>query len=206
VGETLAETRLEIEAHRSDMEATARELEARIRHALDIKARFRENPVLFIGVGAGVIFLVSGGPVRIAQALRRRLRPTNVEQAYDALPSPMQAWVDTLVEGVGPKADKTRLALIEELQHWRREPMKSKKARRELARAMVEGPPGPRRAAWKAGEAALTLLAAAMARRAVEALLTGERPITIRRATVPAGPPEPEKAAEEYSGFSSRTR
>jgi hypothetical protein len=204
VGETLAETRLEIDAHRASMEADASELEARVRHAVDFKARFRENPALFVGLGAGAVFLVAGGPIRVARLIRRRLRPTTAEQAYDVLPKPMQAWVDSLVDEVGPKADKARAALVDELHRWRQAPLKDKKARKELAKAMVEGPPGPERTAWKAAEAGLTLLSAALARKAIEAFITGEKPkggSAFRRP-----PSAPKDAAQEYSGMSERGR
>jgi hypothetical protein len=176
VGETLAETRVEIAARRADNERTASELDARVRHAMDVKARFRENPLIFIGLGAGAVFLLVGGPARVFRFARRRANPSAAEQAYDALPAPMQAWVDTLVSGTGPKAQKARDALIEELARWRHDPIKDKKARKELARAMVDGPPGPSRTAWKAAETAAGLIAAALARRAIQALITGEKP------------------------------
>jgi hypothetical protein len=143
----------------------------------------------------------------VAHLIRRRVRPTNVEQAYDALPKPMQAWVDTLVSEVGPKADAARASLVEELQHWRSAPMQDKKARKELAKAMVDGPPGPSRTAWKAAEAALTLLSAALARRAIEQFLTGEgrrTPAPPADATTAAAKGDATKVGEEYSGFSTR--
>jgi len=206
VGETLAETRIEVEALRAENQQTATELEARVRHALDLKARLRENPLPFLGVGAAAVFLVAGGPKRLARLIRRRVRPSNAEQAYDALPKPMQAWVDTLVAEVGPKADSARAALTEELQRWRSAPMKDKKARKELAKAMVEGPPGPSRTAWKAAEAALTLLSAALARRAIEQFLTGEgrrTPPPPKEATTAAAKGDATKVGEEYSSFST---
>ncbi len=203
MGETLAETRLEVAAHRAEMEADAGELRARVRHATDIKARFRENPALFIGLGAGAVFLVAGGPVRVARLLRRRLRPTTSEKAYDILPKPMQRWVDTLVADVGPKAEHARDNLAEEVARWRLAPLQDKKARKEIAKAMVEGPPGPERAGWKAAEAALTLLSAAMARKAIEAFVTGEKPRGPAKA-LRVAPPTPETAAVEYSGMSDR--
>ena len=89
MGETLAETRVEVAAQRATNDQTATELEARVRRAIDIKARFRENPALFVGLGAGAVFLLVGGPRRVARTLRRRISPSNVEQAYDALPRPM---------------------------------------------------------------------------------------------------------------------
>ena len=203
MGETLAETRVEVAAQRADMEAAAGELQARVRHALDVKARFRESPALFIGLGAGTAFLVAGGPIRLARALRRRARPTTSEKAYDALPRPMQKWVDTLVSDVGPKAEHARDNLAEEVAKWRLAPLSDKKARKEIAKAMVEGPPGPQRAGWKAAEAVLTLLSAALARRAIEAFITGEKPGGPAKA-LRVAPPTPETAAVEYSGMSDR--
>jgi hypothetical protein len=200
VGETLAETRVEVADQRAANDRTAVELEARVRHALDLKARLRENPLPFIGVGAAAVFLVAGGPRRVAGLIRRRVRPSGAEQAYDALPKPMQSWVDTLVSEVGPKADAARAALVEELQRWRQEPVKNKKARKELAKAMVEGPPGPSRTAWKAAEAALTLLSAALARRAIAQFLSGEP----QRPAPPAAA-APAEPADQYSGLSTRS-
>jgi hypothetical protein len=202
MGETLAETRVEVDAQRGQVERNADELRARVRHALDLKARFRENPVLFIGIGAGALYLVTGGPIWTFRLLRRRLSPTPAEKTYDSLPKPMQKWVDTLIDDLGPKAQEARDALAEEVVKWRLGPMKNKKARKELARAMVEGPPGPQRTAWKAAEAGLTLVSAALARKAIEAFLTGEKPVS---GSVWKKPPQsPKEAAKEYSGMSER--
>jgi hypothetical protein len=203
VGETLAETRIEVVSQRATNDRTAADLEARVRGALDIKARFRENPALFIGLGAGAVFLVVGGPGRVARTLRRRIRPSNVEQAYDALPKPMQAWVDALAAEVGPKAGQARAALIDEVQRWRREPLKNRKARKALAKAMVEGPPGPSRTAWRAAETALTLVSAALARKAIEAFITGEVP---KRAKSAPATQAPMTGASRASGFTTGER
>jgi hypothetical protein len=205
VGETLAETRVEVKAQREELQRTGERLEARVRHAMDIKGRFRENPALFVGLGLGAAFLVAGGPQRVARMLRRRLRPQAAEQAYDALPKAMQAWVDTVAGGVGPRAEKARDALVEEIQGWRRDQLKSRKARRELARAVVDGPPGPSRTAWKAAEAALTLVAAAMARKAIERFVTGGQPPGASAAAAPDAPVD-SPGAREYSGFSTLGR
>lgn len=196
MGETLAETRVEVDAQRAENERTASELEARIRYALDVRARFRENPLLFIGVGAAAVFLVAGGPGRVFRAVRRRTNPSRAEELYDALPSSMQSWVNTLVSGSGPKAQAARDALVEELQRWRHEPIKDKKARKELAKAMVEGPPGPQRTAWKAAEVAAGMISAALARKAIEAFITGEKPSWSSRtsgAVMTAANPSPAK-------------
>jgi hypothetical protein len=160
---------------------------------------------MFVGLGAGAIFLLAGGPVRVARLLRRRVAPTRTERAYDTLPKPMQAWVDSIAGGVGTRADKARDALAEELEGWRRQAVGSKKARRELAKAIAEGPPGPSRTAWKAAEAGLTLLSAALARRAIEQFISGQpggappRTSSAEAETSPGGP-----GGRTYSGFSTR--
>jgi hypothetical protein len=201
VGETLAETRVEVAAQRTTNDRTAAELETRVRRALDIRARFRENPALFLGLGAATVFLVVGGPGRVARTLRRRVRPSNVEQAYDALPKPMQAWVDALAAEVGPKAGQARAALVDEVQRWRQEPLKNRRARKALAKAMVEGPPGPSRTAWRAAETALTLVSAALARKAIEAFITGEAPKRARAAQAAQAPMS--RASSPAAGFST---
>jgi hypothetical protein len=215
VGETLAETRVEVATQRAQNERTAAELEARVRHALDIKARFRENPAIFIGLAAGVVFLVAGGPKRVINGIRRRTNPTRAEQAYDALPKSMQAWVDTLASGTGPRAQQGRDVLVEELQRWRQAPLKDKRVRKELAKAMVEGPPGPQRTAWKGAEVAVGLISAALARKAIEALITGEKPTRpakpVTSALPPATAPKPGSAktvdaTPGYSSMSGRSR
>jgi len=199
VGETLAETRVEIAAQRAELEATA----SGLREALDLPRRLRENPLQVIGIGAVAAFLVAGGPRRIARVLRRQTAPHEAEKAYDALPSTMQAWVDTLAGEGGPSAKAVRDQLVEELRRWRRDPVKDRKARRELARQMVEGPPGPSRTAWTAAETALTLVAAALARKAIERFLTDEKK--------PAGASAPPASGDvagpnagRYAGWSGR--
>ena len=208
MGETIAETRVEIAAQRAELEATADGLH----EALDLGKRIRENPGVVIGIGAAAAFLVAGGPKRLARLLRRRLAPNAAEQAYDALPEPMQAWVSTLAGEAGPKAAKVREELVEELRRWRRDPIKDKKARRELARQMVDGPPGPARTAWSTAETVLGLVGAALARKAIQRFLTDEPPVKERAAAATAaaaaraghntaaGP-----GPEDYAGWSKPT-
>jgi hypothetical protein len=208
MGETIAETRVEIAAQRAEMEATA----DRLRDALDLGRRIRENPGIVIGVGAAAAFLVAGGPRRLSRLLRRRLAPNAAEQAYDALPATMQSWVSTLADEAGPKAAEVRNQLVEELRRWRRDPIKDKKARKELAKQMVEGPPGPGRAAWNAAETALGLVAAALARKAIQRFLTNEPPAKDRAvaaaAATPSGTAHNTAAGpgpDDYAGWSQRS-
>jgi hypothetical protein len=211
MGETLAETRLEVSAQRADVQQTADQLQARVRRALDIRAKIRENPVVVGGLAAGAVFLAVGGPVRLLRAARRRVAPTRVEQAYDTLPKALQRWVDAASDAVGPKADEARQTLAAELQRWRSEPTNKKRAK-AIAKEMAEGPPGPGRTAWKAFEAAATLISGALARRAIERFLSGDKPIDAAAELAPAHPAngQPaaktrrEKGSEGYSSWSSR--
>lgn len=204
MGETIDETRLEIAAQRAELESTADGL----RDSLDLGRRIRENPGVVIGIGAAAAFLVAGGPRRLARVLRRRLSPNAAEQAYDALPATMQAWVSTLAGEAGPKASAVRDELVEELRRWRRDPIKDKKARKELAKQMVEGPPGPARTAWTAAETGLGLVAAALARKAIARFLT-DQPAAKRPAAAPPNGKAHNTAAgpgpDDYAGWSKPT-
>ena len=172
MGETPDQARLAVEAQRAQLDRTA----AQLRDSLDLRKRFRENPAAFAAIGAGAAFLLAGGPVRVARLARRRLFRSTPEKTYDALPKTLQSWVDTVAGGVGPKAEGAREALATELTRWRQEPLKNKKARKELAKAMADGPPGPARTGWKAFEAIATIVAAAAGRKLVERFLSGEPP------------------------------
>ena len=220
--DALAETRLAISAQRTELERTADQL----RDALDLRKRFAENPALFIGVGAGAVFLLAGGPVRAGRFVRRRLFKTDPEKAYDSLPKPMQTWVDHMAGAVGPKAAEAREVLSQELLRWRHDPRRHGKISKKLAKQVAEGPPGPQRAAWNAFEAFAAIITAALARKAVERFLSGEPPSglaaldaagTIGGAAKPdprhakddiTKPPAQRAAAarEDYSGISSRDR
>ena len=170
--EPLAETRLAISAQRTELERTADQL----RDALNFKKRFEENPALFVGLGAGAVFLLAGGPVRVAKLIRRRAFRSDPEKAYDSLPKPMQSWVDHIVGAVGPRGAEARETLSEELHRWRHDPRRHGKISKKLAKQVAEGPPGPKRAAWNAFEAGAAILTAALARKAVERFLSGEPP------------------------------
>ena len=170
--EPLAETRLAISAQRTELERTADQL----RDVLDFKKRFTENPALFVGLGAGAVFLIAGGPVRVAKLIQRRVFRSDPEKAYDSLPKPMQSWVDHMAGAVGPRAAEARESLSHELLRWRHDPRKHGKVSKKLAKQIAEGPPGPQRAAWTAFEAGAAILTAALARKAVERFLSGEPP------------------------------
>ncbi|MDQ4035291.1 MAG: hypothetical protein M3153_05110 [Chloroflexota bacterium] len=224
--EPLAETRLAIRAQRTELERTADQL----RDALDLKKRFTENSALVVGLGAGALFLLAGGPVRAARLVRRRVFRSEPEKAYDALPKPMQSWVDSMAGTIGPKAADARQSLSEELLRWRHDPKRHGKVSKKMAEQMAKGPAGPRRTAWTAFEAGAAILTAALARKAVERFLSGEPPSGIApldAVGTAGGAAEPDprhakddvtrrpeeraraasaEAREDYSGISSRRR
>ncbi len=228
MGETPDQARLAVEAQRAQLDRTA----AQLKDSLDLRKRFKENPAAFAAVGAGAAFLLAGGPMRVARFARRRLFRSTPEKTYDALPKTLQSWVDTVAGGVGPKAEGAREALAGELTRWRQEPLKNKKARKELAKAMADGPPGPGRTGWKAFEAIATIVAAAAGRKLVERFLSGEPPSGIapldavgtaggaaepdpKHAKDHVTRTSPERAAadvaddagrQDYSGMSARSR
>ena len=196
----LAATRLAVEAQRTELGRTADQL----RDALDVRKRFQENPAAVIGLGAGALFLVAGGPVRVAKLVRRRLFRSDPEKAYDALPKPMQSWVDHMAGAVGPRTAEARQTLSEELLRWRHDPRRHGKISTKLAKQVAEGPPGPQRAAWNAFEAGAAILTAALARKVVERFLSGEPPsgVAALDAVGTAGgaaEPDPEKAKQDVT-------
>jgi len=198
--EPLAATRLAISSKRTEMERDADAL----REALNLKKRFSENPALFVGLGAGAVFLLAGGPVRVGKLLRRRVMRTTPEKAYDSLPGPMQAWVDQMAGAVGPRAAEARQSLSEELSRWRQDPRKSGKVSKKLAEEMAKGPAGPQRTVWTAFEAGAAILTAALARKAVERFLSGEPPTGVGALDAVgtlggAAQPDPEKAKKDIT-------
>jgi len=198
--EPLAATRLAISSKRTEMERDADAL----REALNLKKRFSENPALFVGLGAGAVFLLAGGPVRVGKLLRRRVMRTTPEKAYDSLPKPMQAWVDQMAGAVGSRAAEARQSLSEELSRWRQDPRRSGKVSKKLAEEMAKGPAGPQRTVWTAFEAGAAILTAALARKAVERFLSGEPPTGVGALDAVgtlggAAQPDPEKAKKDIT-------
>jgi hypothetical protein len=202
--EKLAASRQAIEAQRAELARTADQL----RDSLDIKKRFQENPALFIGIGAGAVFLIANGPVRVFRTVRRRVFRSEPEKAYDTLPKPMQDWVDHMAGAAGSRAKDARISLSEELVRWRHDPRKHGKISKKLAQQIAEGPPGPQRLMWSAFEAGAAILTAALARKAVERFLSGEPPSGIPPLDAVgtaggAAKPDPKHAKDDVTRSSS---
>jgi hypothetical protein len=202
--EKLAASRQAIEAQRAELARTADQL----RDSLDIKKRFQENPALFIGIGAGAVFLIANGPVRVFRTVRRRVFRSEPEKAYDTLPKPMQDWVDHMAGAAGSRAKDARISLSEELVRWRHDPRRHGKISKKLAQQIAEGPPGPQRLMWSAFEAGAAILTAALARKAVERFLSGEPPSGIPPLDAVgtaggAAKPDPKHAKDDVTRSSS---
>ena len=170
MGETLAETRLEINAKKAELERTS----AQLREALDVKRLVKENPLPIIAIGATGAFLIAGGPQKMATLVRRRFFPSRVEKTYDSLPKPMQSWVDHMAGAVGPRAEEARDDPRGGARRWRSNPRKNGKISKKLAKQIAEGPPGPSRTAWTAAEAVATVVLTAIARKAVMRVISGQ--------------------------------
>lgn len=172
MGATLDETRVELEAQRARVRATADRLEAATRHALDLPARVREHPVQTAAVAAGLAFLVLGGPRRVVRQVRQAVRGPDAERAYAALPGSLRALVDSTAPGRGDARDEARRQLALALHAWREDPKNRRKAARLAGEALA--PPGPGRAFWSVVEIAGATAVGILARRAVTRWLTGD--------------------------------
>ena len=180
-------------------------------------------------MGAGAVFLLVGGPVRVARGIRRRLfRVATRRRHTTRFPSRCRHGSTTWRAPSGRGPPTRARSLSEELQRWRHDPKKHGKISKKLAKQIAEGPPGPRRVAWTAFEAGAAIVTAALARKMVERFLSGEPPSGVApldaAGTVGgAAKPDPKHAKndvtkppkqraraaaadarEDYSGMSSR--
>jgi hypothetical protein len=172
MGATLDETRVELEAQRARVRATAQRLEAATRHALDMPARIRENPIQTAAIAGGLAFLVLGGPRRVVRKVRQTVRGSDAERAYAALPGSLRALIDSVAPGRGDARDEARRQLALALHAWREDPKNRRRAERLASETL--SPPGPGRAFWSVVEIAGATAAGILARRAVSRWLTGD--------------------------------
>ena len=197
MGATLDETRVEIAERRTELHATAEQLEARFRRAIDLPAKARENPVRTAALVGGVLFMLVGGPRRVVWTIRRGLRGQSDDDPLATLPRAMRAFVDLAVSGHGADADDARRTLAREIQAWRDDPSSRREARR-MAKAVIEGPPGPQRVLWRALEVGAGASAAFAGRYLVRRLLSGDPP----RSPTPRG--EAAAPASAWTGWARR--
>ena len=172
MGATLDETRVELEAQRARVRATADRLEAATRHALDLPARVREHPVQTAAIAAGLAFLVLGGPRRVVRQVRQAVRGSDAERAYAALPGSLRALIDSVAPGRGDDRAEARGQLALALHAWREDPKNRRRGARLASEALA--PPGPGRAFWSLVEIGGATAVGILARRAVTRWLTGD--------------------------------
>lgn len=172
MGATFDETRVELEAQRARVRATAQRLEAATRHALDLQARIRENPIQTAAIAGGLAFLLLGGPRRVIRKVRQTVRGSDAERAYAALPGSLRALIDSAAPGRGDARDEARRQLALALHAWREDPKNRRRAERLASETL--SPPGPGRALWSVVEIAGATAAGILARRAVSRWLTGD--------------------------------
>ncbi|MGH2488891.1 MAG: hypothetical protein ACRDFR_04680 [Candidatus Limnocylindria bacterium] len=220
MGATLDETRVELEAQRARVRATAERLELASRHALDLPARIRENPIQTAAIVGGLAFLLLGGPRRVLRQARQTARGSDAERAYAALPSSLRAVIDAAAPGHGDAREEARRQLALALHAWREDPKNRRRAARLASEAL--SPPGPGRALWSVVEIAGATAAGILVRRTVSRWLTGDPlrdaqaarddrrgsagedergPATQRPA---AGAPTPRPSTTRYAGWSGQ--
>jgi hypothetical protein len=216
MGATFDETRVELEAQRARVRATAQRLEAATRHALDLPARIRENPIQTAAMVGGIAFLALGGPRRVVRKVRQTVRGSDAERAYAALPGSLRALIDSTAPGRGDTRDQARRQLALALHAWREDPKNRRRAERLASETL--SPPGPSRALWSVLEIAGTTAAGILARRAVSRWLTGDplRDVPAEHADEPAstgkqaarsdGTGGPEQREKASPGAAPKTR
>lgn len=206
------EARVELEAQRARVRATAEQLNADVRHALDLKAKVRENPVQTVALAAGVAFFLFGGPRRTFRWLRHAVRgPGDGARAYAALPGALRELVDASAPGHGLAREEARQKLALALHAWREDPRNRKRAERLAGEALT--PPGPERAFWAFAEIVAITAAGIVARRVVaKNLMQGIAALPRRPGSAPGAPAEatapppavPPAASRQYSGWSGQ--
>jgi hypothetical protein len=172
VGATLDETRVELEAQRARVRATADNLQTTARRSLDLRELVGRNPVRTVAVVGGLAFILIGGPRRTLRALRQTVAGSaDAERAYAALPATLRAFVDEAAPR-GADRDEARGAMALALHAWREDPKNRKRADRLVSEALT--PPGPRRVFWEFTEAVAVAAAALVARQIMaRALVAG---------------------------------
>ncbi len=172
MGATLDETRVELEAQRARVRGTAEDLGAATRRSLDIKAILGRNPVRTVGLAAGAVFFLLGGPHKTVRAIRGALGANaDGERAYAALPASLQAFVDHSAPGFGDGKTEAKAQLALALHAWREDPKNRKKADQLVRETLT--PPGPSRAFWALVEVAAVTAAGIIAKQVVARRMAG---------------------------------
>lgn len=106
--------RAEVLAAREGLANEAVRLEASVRAAVDIPARFRREPAKVGGAAAGAAFLLVGGPKRVLRGLRRAVIGPDAELPRSMLPDE----VEKTLRKMGSDGDRVRGTLEREFTRY----------------------------------------------------------------------------------------
>jgi hypothetical protein len=114
VGAQSSAARAKVLAARQEFDGELQRLEASGRAAADIPARVRREPAKTLGVAAGAVFLLGGGPGRLLRRVRRTIRGPQADLPKSMLPDE----VDKTLRKMGDDGEKIRGTLEREFAKY----------------------------------------------------------------------------------------
>jgi hypothetical protein len=133
MGPRTAAARAEVIARRQVLADEVVRLEASTRAAVDIPAKIRKNPAKVIGLGAGVAFLVLGGPKRSVGLLRHLVLGSRADLPKSMLPKE----IEKAVKALGSDGNRVRGVLEREFANYL-EKSKPDREKRSFAATLTE--------------------------------------------------------------------
>jgi hypothetical protein len=146
---SVAAARAAVAEARSDLEAQLDDLESAARSAVDLPAKLRRDPVRTAGLAGGAVFLLAGGPRRLARGIMRRVRG---ERPTPAPRSLLPEEIERAVEGLGEDAEGVKATLEREFAAYLAEKRQDRETAPQAARSFwklfdtLSGPLGSRAA------------------------------------------------------------
>jgi hypothetical protein len=125
VGARTSAARAAVVAARGAVEDELGRLEAAGRAAVDIPARVRREPAKTAGLAAGAVFLLGGGPGRVARRIRRAVRGPEADIPKSMLPDE----VDKTLRKMGSDGDRIRGTLEREFAKYLDEHAEERRSR-----------------------------------------------------------------------------
>ena len=92
MGATLDETRVELEAQRARVRATADDLQTSARRSLDLRELVGRHPVRTVAMVGGLAFILIGGPRRTLRALRQTVAGSADSWSAPTIPATLRAF------------------------------------------------------------------------------------------------------------------
>jgi hypothetical protein len=114
VGTQTDAARAGVVAARAELETELERLEAAARAAVDIPAKIRREPVKTAGIGAGLAFLIAGGPKRLFRQVRRAVVGPEADRPKSMLPEE----VDKELRKLGSDGERVRATLEREFAKY----------------------------------------------------------------------------------------